>query len=110
MDKKDWIGVANKQQQENMGFRGLTPDQQKSVTKLNQVLPEFLWELDECKDVWLSTIRNLESVMYDMKRNFEGLTEYQVEQMSEHGIEWDIDGTWFDTDELPEEKPKKSKK
>ena len=41
MDKKDWIGVANKQQQENMGFRGLTPDQQKAVTKLNQVLPEL---------------------------------------------------------------------
>ena len=35
---------------------------------------------------------------------------YQTDQMSEHGIQWDIDGTWFDTDELPEEKPKKSKK
>ena len=51
MDKKDWIKVANNQQQQNMGFRGLTPDQQKAVIKLNQVLPEFLWELDECKDV-----------------------------------------------------------
>ncbi len=110
MDKQEWINIANKQQQQNMGFRGLTFDQQKAVTELNEVLHEFLWELDECKDVWLSSIRKLESAMYDMKRNFEGLSEYQVEQMNKHGIEWDIDGTWFDTDELPEEKPKKSKK
>tara|TARA_Y100000015_G_C2395290_1_gene92428 strand:- start:2980 stop:3300 length:321 start_codon:yes stop_codon:yes gene_type:complete len=106
MDKRDWISVANKQQQSNMGFKGLTPDQQKAVTKLNEVLPEFLWELDECKDVWLSTIRKLESAMYDMKRNFEGLTEYQIGEMLNHGIDWDADGTWFDVSA----KPKKAKK
>ena len=109
MDKKDWINVANRYQDKNMGFRGLTPDQQEAVTKLNEVLPEFMHELDECKDVWLSTIRKLENAMYKMLHNFDFPTEYQREEMSKHGIEWDIDGTWFDTDELPEEKPKKSK-
>lgn len=71
MDKDDWIRFANEQQAKNMGYRGLTPDQQKAVKELNDALKSFMWEMDECKDVWLSTTRRLEAAMYDMQRAFD---------------------------------------
>lgn len=103
MDKDDWIRFANEQQAKNMGYRGLTPDQQKAVKEVNDALKSFMWEMDECKDVWLSTTRRLEAAMYDMQRAFDPISEYQVGEMLQHGITWDIDGTWFDNS-------KKSKK
>ena len=97
MEKQDWINTLNQMQQANAAHSALTKNQRDALTEAIDALRSATQSLSEGFDLHLSDCRAIDSAFWRMHHAFEHMepTEYQIEQIEAHNLEWDYDTqTW----------------
>jgi len=101
MDKQDWIERLENMQQANAAYVELMDDQKEAITLAMQTLKDALYNLSEGFDLQLSDCRAIDNAFWKMHRAFEHMepSEYQIEQIEAHNLEWDYDTqTWHEVE------------
>ena len=97
MDKQDWIEKLESMQQASAAFSKLTEDQREAIREATEALRKATQSLGEIFDLHLSDCRAMENAFWKMRNAFENIepSEYQLEQIEAHNLEWDYDTqTW----------------
>ena len=84
-------------QQANAAYIELMDDQREAITTAIEALKDALYNLSEGFDLQLSDCRAIDNAFWKMHHAFEHMqpTEYQLEQIEAHNLEWDYETqTW----------------
>jgi hypothetical protein len=97
MEKQDWINTLNQMQQASAAFGALTEAQRSAIREAIEALRSATQSLSENFDLHLSDCRAIDIAFWRMHHAFDHMepTEYQLNQLDLHGLEWDYDTqTW----------------
>jgi len=101
MDKQDWIERLENMQQANAAYIELMDDQKEAIKIAIETLKDALYNLSESFDLQLSDCRAIDNAFWKMHHAFEHMepSEYQIEQIEAHNLEWDYETqTWHEVE------------